>query len=117
MNIQRMKRMMRKIILAGLLIGFPLLLVAEPNPAMESDRENVALARIYTLLNQLTPFIQEAQRYQNKQTRVQFRYESLQQDIEQIKYGIDAKFHPPSIEPRVISSIQGDYLTFKRQSK
>ena len=108
---------MKKFLLMGLLIGFPLFIYAKPNPAIETDRENVALARIYTILNQLTPLIIEAKHYQNKQTRVQFRYETLQQDIDQIKYGIEAKFHSPSIEPRTVSPIQGDYLIFKCKSK
>lgn len=117
MNIQANKTIMRKMIIAGLLMGFALFAYAEPNPSIEIDRENVSLARIYTILNQLTPLISEAKRYQNKQARIQFRYEQLQQDIDQIKYGIDQKFHPQSIEPRSILPIQGDYLVFRRKSK
>lgn len=117
MNIPMKKMNLKKILLTGLFIGFPLLTYAEPNPAVETDRENVALARMYTILSQLTPLINEAKYYQKKQTRVQFCYEALQHDIEHIKQGIEAKFHPESIEPRFISPIQGDYLRFKPKAK
>jgi RAQPRD family integrative conjugative element protein len=110
--------MLKNLFLILLLSGFPFCgYAAELHPAMETDRENVALARMSVLLNHLTPLIEEAKRYQNPQARVQFRYDELQSDINKIKSGIEAKFHPPSVESRVIPPIQGDYLIFKRQSK
>jgi RAQPRD family integrative conjugative element protein len=115
MIMQRKKMILR--VMFGLFLGFPASLLAQPSVAMETDIENVSLARIYTVLNHLTPLIDEAKRYQNKQARVQFRYDQLQQDIDQIKHGIDQKFHPQRIEPRSISPIQGDYLRFKHKTK
>ncbi len=87
------------------------------HPILETDRENVALARMCVILNHLTPLIEEAKRYQNPHARLQFRYDALQADIDQIKAGIEEKLHPGCVEARPIAPIQGDYLDFKRKAK
>lgn len=91
-------------------------LSADILPVTQSDREAVALARIYTTLNHLTPCIEAAQRHQDKTARLQFNYPQLMRDIEAIKQGIAQKFHPPTREPRFIPPIPGDYITTSRQT-
>lgn len=110
---------MQKCFLVGVL-GFGVVshpCVAAPHPALETNREQVALARICVILDHVTPLIEEAQRYQNPQARVQFRYDQLQRDIDAIKAGIQAKFHPNWMEARSLSTIDGDYLCFKRKAR
>lgn len=78
----------------------------------DSELENASLARIVNVLNSLNPLIDEAQRQQDKNTRVQFQYDVLKNDLLKIKAGINAKLKQVSIEPRVVTPLQGDYLTF-----
>lgn len=104
-------------LIVALLLTLSCLLRAEPFPLMETDGEKVALARIYTVLKGLTELIAKAKSCQDKTKRIQFRYDALQQDIQQIKTGIDAMFHPPSIQPYTIPSIQGDYINFDRKTR
>lgn len=109
----RMKNVLLILILSGFSLGS---YAGETHPVLETDRENVALARLSVILDHLTPFIEEAKRYQNSNARVQFRYDWLQEDIQQIKAGIQAKFHSSSIEARRIPPIRGDYVIFKRKA-
>lgn len=80
------------------------------NACADTDLENAALARVITVLNLLTPLINEAERQQDKNTRVQFQYNQLRQDINQIKTGIAEKLQTQTIEPRAVVAIKGDYL-------
>ena len=108
-----MKNLLLILVLSGFSLGS---YAGDLHPALETDRENVALARLSVILDHLTPVIEEAKRYQNSNARVQFRYDWLQADIHKIKSGIQAKFHPSSIEARRIPPIRGDYLIFKRKA-
>lgn len=83
----------------------------------DTELENTSLARIRNILNSLTPLINEAELQQDKSMRVQFRYEWLRSDINQIKQGIDQKLNTPSVQPRVIQPIKGDYLTLKSKQR
>jgi RAQPRD family integrative conjugative element protein len=76
----------------------------------DTELENAALARVITVLNSLTPLINEAERQQDKNARIQFQYKQLRNDINQIKSGIAEKLQTQTIEPRTIKSIDGDYL-------
>jgi RAQPRD family integrative conjugative element protein len=76
----------------------------------DTDLENTDLARIVNILNSINPLLDEAERQQDKTARVQFQYQALRADLNQIKIGITQKLQTTSIEPRVVMPIQGDYL-------
>lgn len=80
------------------------------NVYADTELENAALSRVITVLNSLTPLIQEAERQQDKSTRVQFQYAALQADINKIKAGIAEKLQTQTIEPRMVAPVDGDYL-------
>lgn len=98
-------------ILSHLTVGGMLLAILFANIShADTELENASLARIITVLNSLTPLIQEAQRQQDKSARVQFQYSTLQSDINKIKAGIAEKLQTQTIEPRTVAPVQGDYL-------
>jgi RAQPRD family integrative conjugative element protein len=98
-------------ILSHYLVGGLLIAACLVNSAYaDTELENAALTRIVTVLNSLTPLINEAISQQDKTTRVQFQYDALQADINKIKSGIAEKLQVQTIEPRVVTPIQGDYL-------
>jgi len=76
----------------------------------DTDLENEDLARIKQVLNSLTPLINEAEQEQNKSARIQFQYDWLRSDINQIKQGIDQKIKASPLEPRRVTPLYGDYI-------
>lgn len=87
-----------------------------PSAHADTETENTALIRIINILNLLTPLINQAEQAQDKRTRIQFRYDLLRRDVNQIKQGIDQKLNPPTIQPRTVQPINGDYLTMQQKS-
>ena len=83
----------------------------------DTEIENATLARIRNVLNSLTPLINEAEQQQDKNARMQFRYDWLRADINQIKQGLEQKLGNPSIQPRTVTPIKGDYLVLKSKQK
>lgn len=79
----------------------------------DTELENAALARVVQVLNSLGPLINEAERQQDQNTHIQFQYDALRSDLNKIKDGIHQKLQPPSVEPRTVAPIEGDYLTLK----
>ncbi len=67
------------------------------------------LARILSELNVVQGLVNQADQHQQKNTRVQFRYDLLRQDLRKIQDGIEQALQRPVIEPHVITPIQGDY--------
>ena len=58
----------------------------------------------------MTPLINEAESQQDQYARLQFRYDWLRGDIDQIKQGIEQKLKVPRVQPRTIKPLKGDYL-------
>lgn len=81
----------------------------------DTELENEALTRTIHVLDSLKPLINEAERQQDKNTRTQFQYDALRQDLEKIKTGINEKLNPITIEPRVVTPIDGDYVRFQEK--
>jgi RAQPRD family integrative conjugative element protein len=90
--------------------AFAFLILSAAPVYADTDLENAALARIINVLNSASPLIDEAERQQDKTARVQFKYQTLRSDLNKIKTGITQKLQTTSIEPRVVTPIQGDYL-------
>lgn len=75
----------------------------------DDDGERAALARISHELQAIEPLIAEAALQANPDTRVQFQYDWLRQDIERIRLGIQAHIDAPRSEPRSFPPLRGDY--------
>lgn len=76
----------------------------------DTAARNATLARINTVLNQVNPLITVAQRQQDPQARVQFQFDALRDDIARIQSGITQALQRVTIQPRVVTSVKGDYL-------
>jgi RAQPRD family integrative conjugative element protein len=103
---------LQTLLLSCMLLTLPGISLAAPCVVQETEAEKVALARIYTVLNGLKPLIAEAKSAQDKTARIQFRYQQLEADLCKIQTGIDAYFHPPCLQPRVLRPIDGDYVNY-----
>ncbi len=79
----------------------------------DTESENAALATVVNVLNSLTTIINEAQRQQDKNTRIQFQYDALRTDINKIKNGIGERLQSSTLEPRIILPLNGDYVQLK----
>lgn len=112
---------MKKIISAGLFVG--LALIATTGFANE-NQERIYLVQILNQLNSIQPFIVAAAKEQPKNARIQFHYtrysdqeghlhNGLLEDIQAIQAGIKQKLNLPTIEPRIVTPITGDYLDNK----
>ncbi len=100
-----------KALLISLSILFILLIsVRIPCTYADTELEHTALARVLNVLDSLTPLINEAESQQEQHARLQFHYDWLRDDINQIKQGIEQKLKTPCIEPRIIKPLKGDYL-------
>jgi len=80
-----------------------------------SAHADLALANqdLHQALNELDAakvYVTEASKEEPVGERVQFHYDWLLSDIDQVESGINEKFDKPEIEPRVIAPIKGDYL-------
>jgi RAQPRD family integrative conjugative element protein len=87
----------------------------------DETRERIYLAHILHQLEALKPLVLSANREQEKNARIQFRYVSyrdangmphhgLLEDINAIQKGIEAKLDDKNLEPRHFPTIKGDYL-------
>ena len=89
----------------GLIIG----LVITPALYADAAAEREALARILYELQAIEPLINKAQAQTDKDARIQFRYNWLRQDLNQIKDGIQSHIDAPRAEPRTFPPLRGDY--------
>ena len=75
----------------------------------DADGERAALARITHELQAIAPLIKEATSQANPDSRIKFKYNWLQQDLDRIRLGIQAHIHAPRSEPRTFLPLRGDY--------
>jgi len=75
----------------------------------DADGEREALARIIHELQAIQPLITEAASQANPDARIRFQYDWLQQDLDQIRFGIRAHIDAPRSEPRTFPPLRGDY--------
>lgn len=96
-----------KALFLALLIGvwMTVIVSAQANPA----QEKADLARIDQVLSSLNSLINDAQNNQAKNTRIQFCFQCLRRDLNEIRQGIRQEIHGVSIEPRAVIPLQGDY--------
>lgn len=76
-------------------------------------QEKMYLVQILNQLNAIRPTILAAKKEQPSNRRVKFHYQSLLEDIEAIKKGINEKLAEVAIEPRAVVPIKGDYTSDK----
>jgi len=86
-----------------------------------TEQENRYLIQVLNQLDAMKPLILAAKKEESEHQRMQFHYTAwrdshgqlhngLLEDIQAIKAGIAEKLHAPTIEPRVMDPIQGDYF-------
>ncbi len=75
----------------------------------DSDGERAALARITHELQAIESLITEAASQANPDARIQFKYDWLRQDLDRIRFGIQAHIDTPRSEPRTFPPLRGDY--------
>ncbi len=102
-----MKHSIKPFLLASS-FGF-LLTLSQPCLA-DAEQMNATLARISTILSQINPLINAAEKEQNTDARVKFQFDILRADISKIQAGIAEKMHGISIQPRNVEPLSGDYL-------
>jgi len=95
-------------------LHFTMLFVAGLVPLMahaDMDMSNQYLQRAINELAAAKVYVQKAKEQQPANQRVVFHYEWVLSDIDKIAGGIQQKFNMPSIQPRVIKPVKGDYIT------
>lgn len=93
-----------------ILICLALLIGIQASCFANTEQMNATLARISMILKQINPLINEAQKAQNKQARIKFRFDLLRKDIAKIRIGITQQINHITIEPRKVNPLKGDYL-------
>jgi RAQPRD family integrative conjugative element protein len=87
-----------------------------------TSQMNATLVRVSTILNQINPLINLAQKQQDPNARIQFQFDVLRSDIANIQAGIAQAVNHVSIQPRMVQPLSGDYLpapesTFKNKNQ
>ncbi len=85
-------------------------ILLSPYLLADNAQEALTLARINNILNAVYPLINQAKNEADPNTRIKFRYDWLQSDIQEIQAGIAQKINATQIEPRVIPSLQVHYI-------
>ena len=75
----------------------------------DSDAEREALAQLIHELDLLTPVIDRAEREADPDSRVQFQYSWLRQDLNRVRSGIEDHIRGTRFEPRKFHPIRGEY--------
>jgi len=75
----------------------------------DTESMNITLSRINTLLAQINPLINVAEKQQDRRSRVKFQFARLRADVSKIQQGIARQIHHVSIEPRIVAPLSGDY--------
>lgn len=99
-------RRSQRLLIALLALG-AVAVVMKPARADE-DAERERLARISYELQQLRQMIGTANTTSDRNTRVRFRYDWLERDVELIQRGIDDHLDAPR-QPRAVQPLRGDY--------
>ena len=106
-----MQNVLKIIIILVSVAFFPLLALADTaiaNQDLQRAINELAAAKVY---------IQQAREQSPANQRVVFHYAWVLSDIDKISGGIEQKFNMPRIQPRDISSLQGDYLVVIGEGK
>jgi RAQPRD family integrative conjugative element protein len=74
----------------------------------DEDAQREALARIAYELTRLEQLVAEAQRQQEANTRVRFRFDWLGRDLALVRRGIEDHADAPR-QPRPVPPLRGDY--------
>jgi RAQPRD family integrative conjugative element protein len=90
--------------------SFIVLVMMVPISFAYTAQMNATLVRINTILNQVYPLINLAQKQQPASVRVKFQFNALREDIARIQAGITQAVNRVSIQPRVVKPLSGDYL-------
>lgn len=88
--------------------AFLLVVPASPTWA-DADAEREALTRLVHEIDALAPLIQRAELHADPDARIRFRYDWLQQDLDQLRAGIQAHVDSPRATPRAFPPLRGDY--------
>lgn len=100
---------------------FLLLILGVNAYADDTDKFKESLVQIINQLNAITPIINKAKIYQNKSDKVQVHFNSfvgmdgvrhagLEEDLNMIKKGLVDYINKPSIEPKKVEHIDGDFI-------
>lgn len=90
--------------------AFILLVMVISNSFASTAQMNTTFVRINTILNQVYPLINLAQKQQSPNVRVNFQFDTLRRDIARIQAGIAQAVNRASIQPRAVKPLSGDYL-------
>ncbi|NIB44045.1 conjugal transfer protein [Pseudomaricurvus alkylphenolicus] len=80
-----------------------------PSIWADADAERETLATLLHELQSLESLISKAEAQRHQDTRIQFRYDWLRQDIERIESGIQSHIDAPRSQPRRYAPLRGDY--------
>lgn len=122
-----MKNNQRKIILlrvAACLVGFISLILLTASALASPEQERVYLLQLLHQIDAMQPTILEAEKTQNKTARIQFHYHAFQdasgqrhngvwEDLQQIRFGIQAQLNSTAVEPRLLPPLDEDELAEK----
>lgn len=87
------------------------LLLITTHALADNSQMNTTLERINQLLNQVNPLVNLAQSQEDKEARVKFQFDALRSDIARIQSGIVQAINRPTIQPRIVEPLAGDYLS------
>lgn len=96
------------------------ILFAGFTPMMGYADEQISNQYLQRAINELDAakvYVQKAKEQQPANQRVVFHYEWVLSDLDEIEGGIQQKFNMPKIQPRVIKSVKGDYITVVGKDK
>lgn len=114
----------KALLLLGALINPAFEALAETDNPTTNNDEKAYLIQIINQLDALKPLILAAQNAQLSDKRVQFHYTRYQdsqgqlhngllEDTESVKAGVVQYLNQPTVEPRTVRPLQGDYLDLK----
>lgn len=117
-DVRQIMKLIRIIFSLGAVL---MLTLAVTNCFANEAQERSYLQQILNQLNAVQSLILAAQKEQPKNIRITFHYtkfrdsqgqrhNGLLEDVQAIKAGIVQKLSQPSIEPRVVKPLNGDYL-------
>jgi RAQPRD family integrative conjugative element protein len=75
----------------------------------DTEGERAALSRLAQELGSLEPIIRTAESQADPDTRIQFRYDWLREDLDRVRRGIQDHIDAPRTELRSFPPLRGDY--------
>lgn len=79
-------------------------------PAHASSLEDETLLRAIQSISDAQVILKEAKGYQQKNSRENFQYEWVANDLNKVKEGIYQKIRGSYNQPKVIEPVSGDYI-------